>query len=117
MIQHAFEPKASELPAEVAVELQKVLRVLSQDNAQRILLYGSFARGDYADHSDFDLCVDGISPRDFFLAYTECLMATDHRLSLVELQDARGYFRERILKEGKVVYEAPGISARASVRP
>ncbi len=113
----SFQTKNLALPADTALELNKVLRVLAKHNARRIILYGSFARGGYAAHSDFDLCVAGISDRDYFLAYAECLLATNHPLSLVDVQDARGYFLERILKEGKVVYESPGISERASIRP
>ncbi len=117
MQQLLFKTKTLALPADITIELRKVLGVLAKHNARRIILYGSFARGDYADHSDFDLCVEGLSDRDYFLTYAECLMATSRPLSLVDVQDARGYFLERILKEGKVVYESPGVSERASVRP
>jgi len=116
-MQPLFKTKDLTLPADTALELSKVLNVLAKHHAQRIILYGSFARGDYATHSDFDLCVEGISNRDYFLAYAECLMSTNHPLSLVDMQDAQGYFLERILKEGKVVYESPGISERVAVRP
>ena len=104
------------LPPNIEVELQNVLQVLKRYGVRRVLLYGSFARGDYRDDSDFDLCVEGISSRDFFLAVAESLMATSRPLSIIDLKDTKGYFRERILKEGQVIYDATGISERTPVR-
>jgi predicted nucleotidyltransferase len=103
------------LPVSIETELQKVLLVLEKHGARRVILYGSFVRGDFRENSDFDLCVEGLSGSDYFLALTECLMATNRPLSLVDLKDTKGYFRERILTEGKVIYDATGISERSSV--
>lgn len=103
------------LPISIEPELQKVLQVLARHGVRKVILYGSFARGDFHVNSDFDLCVEGISSSDYFLALAECLMATNRPLSLVDLKDAKGYFRERILAEGKVIYDATGISERSSV--
>lgn len=55
------------LPHNIEIELQSILDVLKRHGVQRVILYGSFARGDDRDESDFDLCVDGIFSRDFFL--------------------------------------------------
>jgi len=100
------------LPAALEFELQKVLRVLAGHGARRVILYGSFARGDFKDHSDFDLCVEDISSENYFLVYAECLLATNHPLSLVDIKDVKGYFLDRILTEGKTVYESSGIPER-----
>jgi predicted nucleotidyltransferase len=115
---HAKQNKAntSSLPASIETELQKVLKILEKYNARRVILYGSFARGDFRDDSDFDLCVEGLSSGDFFLALAECLMTATRPLSIVDLKDARGYFRERILMEGLVIYDATGVSERSPIR-
>lgn len=104
------------LPVAIETELQKVLQVLEKRGAQRVILYGSFARGDFREDSDFDLCVEGLSNSDYFLALAECLMTIKRPLSLIDLKDTQGYFRERILTEGKIIYDASRISARDSVR-
>ncbi len=96
-------------PRHLAVDLQRIVEVLKRHGAQHVILYGSFARGDFREDSDFDLCVEGLSSRDFFVAVTDCLMATDRPVSLTDLKNVHGYLRERILNEGKVLYDARNI--------
>lgn len=103
-------------PAGVASELQEILQVLKRRGAQRVILYGSFARGDFREDSDFDLCVEGIPSRNFFLAIAECLMSTSRPVSVVDFKDIKGYFRERILAEGKVIYDNRGVSEGSPIR-
>jgi hypothetical protein len=38
-------------------------------------------------------------------AFAECLMGARRRISVLDLRNIRGYFRERILEEGKLIYE------------
>ncbi len=91
---------------QIAADLQRVVDILKQHGAQRVILYGSFARGDFRDDSDFDLCVEGLSSRDFFVAVTDCLMTTTRPVSLTDFKNVHGYLRERILSEGRVLYDA-----------
>lgn len=61
------------------------------------------------------ICVSKGFPAAIFLALGECLMAVTRPLSMVDLKDARGYFRERILTEGLVIYDVAGIPERSPV--
>ncbi|NUO80927.1 nucleotidyltransferase domain-containing protein [candidate division KSB1 bacterium] len=88
-----------------AQELEKILAVLKQHGARRVILYGSFARGDFRENSDFDLCVDGLSNKDFFVAVTDCLMVAKRPVSITDLKNVHSYLRDRILNEGKVLFD------------
>jgi len=52
-----------------------------------------------------DICVEGIPDESYFRAVAECLMKTQRRVNILNFQDTQGYFKERILKEGKILYE------------
>ncbi|MCX7858652.1 nucleotidyltransferase domain-containing protein [Chloroflexus sp.] len=91
-------------PPDMIRDLQKVSIILMQRGAQKIIVYGSLARGDYRPDSDIDLCVEGLPDQVYFRALAECMMAIDRPLSLVALKDTHGYFRTRILTEGKIIY-------------
>ncbi|MEM6451763.1 MAG: nucleotidyltransferase domain-containing protein [Cyanobacteria bacterium P01_D01_bin.105] len=90
-------------PADVLQDLTMAGTVLARYGANQIILYGSMARGTYRPNSDIDLCVEGLPKKNFFRALGECLMASHRSLSIVDLESSHGYFRERILAEGKVL--------------
>ncbi|MCI5145355.1 MAG: nucleotidyltransferase domain-containing protein [Candidatus Electrothrix sp. AR3] len=86
-------------------DLNQVLSILKKYNTEKILIYGSVARGDYKDESDLDICVEGLASKYFFTALGECIMSCEHSVSVTDLSATSGYFRERILREGRVIYE------------
>jgi len=85
--------------------IQGVASILQHHGAMKIILYGSLARGDYRADSDIDICVEGIPDENYFRALAECLMKTQRRVSILDFQNIQGDFRERILKEGKILYK------------
>lgn len=92
-----------DLPINFQRDIHYIETVLMQYGAQRIILYGSLARGDYRTTSDIDICVDELPPQHFFRALATCLMQIDHPFSIIDLANTDGYLRERILTEGKVI--------------
>ncbi len=93
------------LPREIAKDVEAAVDILRRHGARRIILYGSLARGDYRTDSDIDLCYEGIPSEDYFRALAECIMQIRRRVCVVDIEDTRGLFRERIVNEGKVLYE------------
>ncbi len=90
-------------PADVLLDLTMAGSVLSRYGANQVILYGSMARGTYRPDSDIDLCVEGLPSKNFFRALAKCLMASRRSLSIVDFENSHGYFRERILAEGKIL--------------
>ncbi|MFN4292564.1 MAG: nucleotidyltransferase family protein [Thermoflexales bacterium] len=94
-----------QLPNSLVRELEKACSTLVKHGAQRIILYGSLARGDFRADSDIDLCVEGLSPNKFFRAIAECMMSIDRPISILDYHNTYGYLRERILAEGRILYD------------
>ena len=92
-------------PRDILRNIEKIESILIRHGASRIILYGSLARGDYRVDSDIDVCFEGIPNRKYFRVVAEILMETDRRVSMLNFEDAYGHFRERVTKEGKVLYE------------
>lgn len=90
-------------PDDVLLDLTMAGSILSRYGANQVILYGSMARGTYRTDSDIDLCVEGLPKENFFRALAECLMASHRSLSIVDFENSHGYFRERILTEGKIL--------------
>lgn len=92
-------------PADVVEDLTAFKEILKRHGAKKVILYGSMARGDFKPDSDIDLSVEGIPDDRYFRALAECLMHAKRRFNLIDLKTAKGYFRNRILNEGKLIYE------------
>ncbi|MEZ4512982.1 MAG: nucleotidyltransferase domain-containing protein [Chloroflexota bacterium] len=93
------------LPLYIEQEIAKMKNILRRYGASKIILYGSLARGDFRGDSDIDLCYEGIPDEKFFTVLADCIMTTAIPVSIINLNDAQGYLKQRILSEGTVLYE------------
>jgi predicted nucleotidyltransferase len=98
-------PKGKIFPDDILQDIQKVESILLHYGATKIILYGSLARGDYKADSDIDVCVEGVPNEHYFRVVAECLMKVQRPVSVLDFQGVRGYFREKISQEGKILYE------------
>jgi predicted nucleotidyltransferase len=74
---------------------------------ERVILYGSRARGDHRLRSDIDLAVTGVTDDDI---WTEICALADSAptllgIDLVRLEKAGAALRENILREGKILHD------------
>jgi predicted nucleotidyltransferase len=103
-------------PTEFQAELTRVLDALQEYGAQKIILFGSFARGDYCATSDLDLLIIKQTSRRFLDRIGDVLMLCDYSIPLeplvytpeeIDRLLAEGNtFLETVLAEGVVVYES-----------
>jgi uncharacterized protein len=95
----------TDIPEDFREDVMTVIDILKPYHVRRVILYGSVARGDFHKDSDLDFCVEGLDASSFFIALAECLLNTRHSISIVDLDSLHGYFLDRVLHEGTIVYE------------
>ena len=89
--------------------LKSLVDVLAhQPSVERVILFGSRARGEALPGSDIDVCV--AAPTAGRADWLEIWTAVDeaatlHTIDLVRFEDASPELRERILEEGRTLYE------------
>ena len=101
-----FRTGKKTLPSARAEEARGVASSLAQElrsrfGAERVVLFGSLARGEFSGRSDIDLAVWGIPPRDFYRAVafaSGCSKAW--AVDLVDGDDCPGALRRNIEQEG-----------------
>ena len=88
------------------IKLQNIVEELKKSNPKSIILFGSRARGDFNKNSDIDIAVDiNLSFRGK-RKLKEKIDAISglYSVDLVFLDEAQNDLKEKILKEGKVLY-------------
>lgn len=85
-------------------ELEKIITISKEYGAEMVLLFGSCVK-DVESAQDIDIAVRGIKPREFFRYYGKISMAVEDEVDLIDLDDIRKHFYERILSKGRVIYE------------
>jgi predicted nucleotidyltransferase len=98
-----------------------ICRIVEMAHPERIILFGSAARGERGPDSDLDLLVvkSGVHRRRLAHAIYRNLIGVGFPVDVVVVtpedieryQDAPGLIIEPALREGKVVYERPTASA------
>ena len=92
------------LPQRYQKDVASAVKTLQHFGAMRVILYGSIARGDARATSDLD-CVEGLPDENFFRALGECLLHSEHSISVIDLQSSYGLLRNR-MQEGLVLMKS-----------
>jgi uncharacterized protein len=80
--------------------------LIEKYSVTKIVLVGSCADKDrFKDHSDIDLCAEGIKSDQYFQACGELLVESgEFDVDLIPIEDANERMKEKI-KQGKILYE------------
>jgi len=82
-----------------------VSKILQYVNPERIILYGSRARGDNLETSDIDIAVECTENVGFLEEILNEEVETLLKIQLINLNNVPERLKEQILKHGKVLYE------------
>lgn len=84
---------------------EEIITLARRYEIQRVILFGSRARGDYRRTSDIDLAVSGGNVPAFMIDVEEDV-ATLLKFDIVDMgKEMQEELRTSILTEGKVIYE------------
>ena len=94
-------------------EAERLGLLLAQNfDLEAVYLFGSLAWSDtWSNDTDIDLAVRGLPGKQFFEAITLLERDTKFSVDLVDLDQIPDYLRQRILTEGKLLYERDPILA------
>ena len=88
------------------IKLRDIINELKKHNPKKIILFGSRARGDYRKNSDIDIAVDlDLSFREKRKLKEKIdLISGLYSVDLIFLNEVEESFKNKILKEGKIIY-------------
>ena len=98
------------MPAKIAIDRDAVADFCRRHHICRLALFGSVLRGDFGPGSDVDVLVEfepGHTPGlAFFAMQRELADILGHKVDLSTRQDLSRYFRDAVLAEAEVLYDA-----------
>jgi uncharacterized protein len=95
-----------QLAQQARQDLVPIVEILAyQFGVQRVILFGSLARGRFVVESDIDLAVEGIAPDVYFSALAAVNRLVDRWVDLKRWEDLDPHFQQRVLATGEVLYE------------
>ena len=87
------------------IVIEEICDIARKYNAQKVILFGSRARGNFKEKSDIDLAVQGGDFIRFMLDVNE-ETSTLLKFDIINLdEEIQGELRKAIKKEGRIVYE------------
>ena len=90
-------------------ELKEIVApVAEQYGVAKVYLFGSVARGDYDENSDYDFCIEGGKIQDLLDLsgfFQDLRYAVGREIDLVDTKSLKPDFLNVVLSEGVVVYE------------
>lgn len=91
-----------QIPEKYKKDVQTAITLLSNEGCKEIYLFGSLVNGNYSDHSDIDIAVNGIEKKKFFKILGKLMMALEHPVDLVNL-DKKDRFSNMLIKNGALI--------------
>jgi len=90
-------------------ELKSIVApVAEQYGVSKVYLFGSFARGDFNENSDYDFCIEGGRIRGLIALsgfFQDLRQAVGREIDLVDIRALDPDFLSVVMSEGVVVYE------------
>lgn len=86
----------------------KIAKMLKKKyKVKRLFLIGSLAKGYIHNRSDIDIVVEGLEPELYMDALVDAndILERKVELNLIPFEDALESLREKVLREGKLIYE------------
>ena len=96
-----------QLAKQVREQLPSIIKLLVDEfKANKIILFGSLAKGGFNDNSDIDLAVSGIEPSQYFKALAQVNSISDRWIDLKPLESLEPHFLKRVLETGECLYDS-----------
>ncbi|MEI3395163.1 MAG: nucleotidyltransferase domain-containing protein [Clostridia bacterium] len=95
-----MEEKLSNLPNSYKEDIKKATKILKENGAKEVFIFGSIANGKFNENSDIDIAVKGISEKDFYKIAGILMFELENEFDLIDLDDKENRFSQMLLRIG-----------------
>ena len=95
-----MEEKLNNLPNSYKNDIKKTTKILKENGAKEVFIFGSISNGKFNENSDIDIAVKGISEKDFYKIAGILMFELENEFDLIDLDDKENRFSQMLLRIG-----------------
>ena len=95
-----MDEKLNHLPNSYKEDIKKATKILKENGAKEVFIFGSIANGKFNENSDIDIAVKGISEKDFYKIAGILMFELENEFDLIDLDDKENRFSQMLLRIG-----------------
>ena len=95
-----MEKKLNNLPYSFQEDIKKATKILKENGAKEVFIFGSIANGKFNENSDIDIAVKGLKENDFYKIASILMFELENEFDLIDLDDKENRFSQMLLKIG-----------------
>ncbi len=95
-----MEENLINLPESYQIDIKKATKILKQNGAKEVFIFGSIANGRFNENSDIDIAVKGLNEEDFYKVASILMFELENKFDLIDLDDKQNRFSQMLLKVG-----------------
>lgn len=92
--------KINTVPFAYRKDVKKAVKILKDNGAKEVYIFGSIANGKFDENSDIDIAVRGLNEKDFYRVASILMFELENEMDLIDLDDKEDRFSQMILKIG-----------------
>lgn len=92
--------KLHNLPNSYQKDIQKATKILKENGAKEVFIFGSLANGKFNENSDIDIAVKGLDEKNFYKVASILMFELKNEFDLIDLDDKENRFSQMLLKVG-----------------
>ena len=95
-----MDEKLINLPDYYREDIKKAVKILKENGANEVYIFGSIANGKFNENSDIDIAVKGLDAEKFYKVASILMFELENEFDLVDLDDKNNRFSQMLLKIG-----------------
>lgn len=92
--------KLNNLPLSYQEDVEKAIKILKENGAKEVFIFGSIANGKFNEDSDIDIAVRGLDEKVFYKVASILMFELENEFDLIDLDDTENRFSQMLLKVG-----------------
>lgn len=92
-----------DLPVEYQKDIKKELKILKQNGATEIYIFGPIAKGNFNKKSDIDIAIKGVKQENFYKVASILMFEIEKEIDLIDLDDENDKFALMLIDKNILV--------------